>query len=132
MALPRISRPRRTAARRIDTIDAQPLARSGPLPQGEEAAPALDVVHDISIMAAISAFAGVPLFIFIDDFATFFYHFRLASRCLCYCGIVMLESLTRSCGGCGTSSRRLAMGLLPSSNIAQMGGEAFLYLEVHL
>jgi len=38
VALPRISRPRRAAARRIDTIDAQPLARSGPLPQGEEAA----------------------------------------------------------------------------------------------
>ena len=42
-------------------------------------------------MAAIGEFAGVPLFVFIDDFATFFYQFRLASRCLWYSGIVMLD-----------------------------------------
>ena len=52
---------------------------------------ALDVMWDLSIMAAIAAQAGLPLFVLVDDFAEFFYQFRLASRCLWYCGIVMLD-----------------------------------------
>ena len=86
----------------------------------------LDVAHDLSIMAAIGEFAGVPLFIFIDDFATFFYQFRLASRCLWYSGIVMLDPELRRLWYIVEGV--MAMGFSPSSNIAQMGGEAFLYI----
>ena len=45
---------------------------------------ALDVMYDLSIMSAIAVAAGLPLFVFVDDFKDFFYQFRLASRCLWY------------------------------------------------
>ena len=87
---------------------------------------ALDVMWDLSILAAIAAQANLPLFVLVDDFAEFFYQFRLASRCLWYCGIIMLDPEVKRLW-C-IVEKVLAMGFTPSSNIAQMAGEAFLYV----
>ena len=87
---------------------------------------ALDVMHDLAIMGAIAKAAGMPLFVFVDDFKEFFYQFRLASRCLWYCGFVVLDPETRRLW-C-IVELVMAMGFSPSSNIAQMGGEALLFI----
>ena len=87
---------------------------------------ALDVMWDLSIMAVIAAQADLPLYLLVDDFAEFFYQFRLASRCLWYSGIVMLDQEQRRLW-CIVETV-LAMGFTPSSNIAQMSGEAFLFI----
>ena len=87
---------------------------------------ALDIMWDLSIMAAIAAAAGLPLYVFVDDFAEFFYQFRLATHCLWYCGIVMLDPEQRRLW-C-IVELVLAMGFAPSSNVAQMGSEAFLFI----
>ena len=87
---------------------------------------ALDVMHDLAIMGAIAKAASLPLFVFVDDFKEFFYQFRLASRCLWYCGFVVLDPETRQLW-C-IVELVMAMGFAPSSNIAQMGGEALLFI----
>ena len=87
---------------------------------------ALDIMYDLSIMGAIAVAAGLPLFVFVDDFAEFFYQFRLASHCLWYCGIVMLDKHSRKLRY--IVELVMAMGFAPSSNISQMGSEAFLFI----
>ena len=85
-----------------------------------------DAMHDTVVLRAVGEQVGEAVYYLMDDFKHFFYQIRLASRCLWYTGMVMLDPATHLL--VFIAELGLAMGYTPCSNIAQMVGDAILYI----